>query len=237
MKIRAIFLLCLAILFAMTPLMLPGFDGYDPEDFPVRILRPAVQPAGYAFSIWLLIYAALILHAGFGLLARDMDPVWDRPRGLLMAAMVCGILWVAFAEDLPVVATIVILTMLAGLLAALRQTSAAQDRLWLMAPVALFAGWVTAAAGAATGVTLAGLGWLSDTAAAVAMILAVLVLAAAVQWRIGRVPEYGAAVIWALIGIVAANWGLNATVSWLALAGAAVMLAVTLLAAARGRAA
>ena len=45
MRARAILLLCLAILFALTPLMLPSFDGYDPEDFPVRVLRPSVQPA------------------------------------------------------------------------------------------------------------------------------------------------------------------------------------------------
>ena len=38
MRARAILLLCLAILFALTPLMLPSFDGYDPEDFPVRVL-------------------------------------------------------------------------------------------------------------------------------------------------------------------------------------------------------
>lgn len=223
MRVRAVFLLCLAILFALTPLMLPSFDGYDPEDFPVQVLRPSVQPAGYAFSIWLVIYAGLILHAGYGLLRRADDPVWDRPRLPLMMALVLGITWVALAADQPVAATITILLMLVVALAAVLRTGRA-DRLLLMPPVALLAGWVTAAAGAASGVTLAGLGWLSDTASAVVCILAVLVLAAGMQLRLGRAPEYGAAVVWALAGIMVANWGLNATVAWLALAGAIVML-------------
>lgn len=230
MRVRAVFLLCLAILFALTPLMLPSFDGYDPEDFPVEVLRPSVQPAGYAFSIWLVIYAGLILHAGYGLLRRADDPAWDRPRLPLMAALVLGITWVALAEDQPVAATITILIMLGAALTAVLRTGR-EDRLWLMPPIALLAGWVTAAAGAASGVTLAGLGWLTDTASAVVCILGVLLLAAGMQLRLGRVPEYGAAAVWALVGITVANWGLNATVAWLALAGAVVMLgAVTVVA-------
>jgi tryptophan-rich sensory protein len=142
MRVRAVFLLCLAILFALTPLMLPSFDGYDPEDFPVQVLQPSVQPAGYAFSIWLVIYAGLILHAGFGLLRRADDPVWDRPRLPLMAALVLGISWVALAEDQPVAATLVILIMLVAALMAVMRTGRG-DRWLLMPPVALTAGWVT----------------------------------------------------------------------------------------------
>ena len=232
MKVRAVFLLCIAVLFALTPLMLPSFDGYDPEDFPVQILRPAVQPAGYAFSIWQLIYAGLILHAGYGLLQRHSDPGWDRPRVALMAAMLLGTTWVAFAEDQPVAATLTILVMLAAALVAVFRTG--RSEFWLqMAPVALFAGWVTAAAGAATGVTLGGLGWLPDTTAAVVCILAVLAVAATVQLRLGRVWPYGFGVIWALIGIVVANWSVNATVYWTAAAGIVAMIAVTVLAARR----
>ena len=223
MRVRAVFLLCLAILFALTPLMLPSFDGYDPEDFAVQVLRPSVQPAGYAFSIWLVIYAGLILHAGYGLLQRADNAVWDRPRLPLMAALVLGISWVALAEDQPVAATLAILIMLVAALMAVMRTGRA-DRWLLLPPVALLAGWVTAAAGAASGVTLAGLGWLSDTTSAVLCILVVLGLATEIQLRLGRVPEYGAAVVWALVGIVVANWGLNAPVAWLALAGAGVML-------------
>ncbi len=223
MKEKAIALLCVTLLFLLTPLMLPSFDGYDPEDFPVQILRPSVQPAGYAFSIWLLIYAGLLAHAVYSL-ARHSNPDWDRPRLALMGAMGAGSLWVAFAENNPVIATCIILAMLGFALAAV-QRAPAQPRIVALSPVALFAGWVTAAAGAASGVTLAGLGWLSDTAAALVCLAAVLAVALPVQWRLGRVPEYGAAVIWALIGIVVANRGLNPAVLTAAAAGAVLMAA------------
>ena len=224
MKEKAIALLCVTLMFLLTPLMLPSFDGYDPEDFPVQILRPSVQPAGYAFSIWLLIYAGLLAHAVYSLVRQSENPGWDRPRLALMAAMGAGTLWVAFAEDQPGVATCVILAMLVFALAAVFRAPAAPGFL-ARTPVALFAGWVTAAAGAASGVTLAGLGWLSDTGAALAALAGVLAIALPVQWRLGRVPEYGGAVIWALIGIMVANRGLNPAVLAAAGAGALAMAA------------
>lgn len=221
MRVRAVFLFCITLLFLLTPLMLPGFDGYDPEDFPVQIARPAVQPAGYAFSIWLVIYLGLLAHAGFGLLKRHDSAEWDRNRIALTATLVLGTLWVAFAEDQPVIATGMILAMAAAALIAAFQTGRS-DAPWQFPPVALLAGWVTAAAGVGTGVTLSGLGWLSDKTAALLVLAAVLVVAGLVQSRL-RTPFYGAAVIWALIGIVVANLFDARPVAFAALAGAALM--------------
>ena len=101
-RVPAVALLLATIAFGLAPLVTPPFTGYDPSLFPVEIGRPAIQPAGYAFSIWLVIYAGLILHAGYGLLRRADDPVWDRPRLPLMMALVLGITWVALAADQPV---------------------------------------------------------------------------------------------------------------------------------------
>lgn len=226
MKSRALFLAIVSVAVTLSPAFMTGFDGYDPEDFPVQIARPLVQPAGYAFSIWGLIYLWLILHAGFGLARRAEAAGWDRPRLALMAAQLLGVVWVAFAEDNPVVATAVILVMAAVALTALFQTDGGPrqglDRWLFQPPVALFAGWVTAAAGVASGITLSGLGWLGDQTAALLMLAVVLIAAAAVQMRL-RAITYGAAVIWALLGIVAANRGLNLPVSLAAGAGAAIM--------------
>lgn len=224
MKPRAVFLFCVTILFLLTPLMLPGFNGYDPEDFPVQIARPLVQPAGYAFSIWLIIYGGLLAHAGYGLIARFDHPGWDRNRLALIAALVLGTLWVAFAEDQPVIATGVILLMAVAALIAVFQTGRS-DGVWQLPPIALFAGWVTAAAGVATGITLSGLGWLPDQTAALLALAAVLLVAVLLQLRLRALP-YGAAVTWALIGIVVANWGQNTPVTAAALGGAFVMAAL-----------
>ena len=100
------------------------------------------------------------------------------------------------------------------------------DRWWLQAPVALYAGWLTAAAHVSLGVVLGGYGWLSGTGAAVLCILMALGVALAVLWRKPQVPEYGAAVGWALLGIAVDNAGQNTAVLTLALLGLAVVAAM-----------
>ncbi|MBE2275699.1 MAG: hypothetical protein IAE87_05320 [Rhodobacteraceae bacterium] len=225
MKEKAVLLLCVAILFALMPFMLPARSGGQPGDSPVAILHPSMLETGYIFAIWIAIHAGLLAHAVYGLGQHHSDPAWDQPRTALMAAMFCGTFWLAFAGSNPVIATGLVLIMLGfALAAALRAPRVPR---WLaLSPIALFAGWTTAAAAAAAGITLAGLGWLSDSAAALAGLLAVLVVAVGMQIRLGPVPEYGAAVILTMIGIAIASG--NATVFWVALAGAAAMAAVTL---------
>ena len=93
----------------------------------------------------------------------------------------------------------------------------------LSAPTAIFAGWLSAAAAVSTGVLIAGYGWLSDTAAAAAMLAVVLAIAVTVQMRRPAIPVYGLTVIWALAGIIAANASANLTVAILAASGIGVM--------------
>jgi hypothetical protein len=59
------------------------------------------------------------------------------------------------------------------------------------------------------------------------MLALVLGIAVTVQMRRPAMPVYGLTVIWALIGVIAANAGANLTVVVLAASGVAVM-AVTL---------
>ena len=101
------------------------------------------------------------------------------------------------------------------------------DRWMLSAPTAIFAGWLSAASAVSTGVLIAGFGWLSDTAAAAAMLAVVLAIAVTVQMRRPAMPVYGVTVIWALAGVIVANASANLTVAILAASGIGVM-AVTL---------
>ena len=93
------------------PALTPAFTGYDPATFPVRIERPAIQPAGYAFSIWGLIYLWLLAHAAFGLLKRRNDPAFLRPALPLLVSGLLGSVWLAIASSAPITATLVILVM------------------------------------------------------------------------------------------------------------------------------
>src|SRR6056297_1194191 len=79
-KVKAVFALVAAILFALSPLYSSGFNGFSAGQFPIPQDNPPVQPAGFAFSIWGLIYIWLLAGALFGLLNRYDDPAWDAMR-------------------------------------------------------------------------------------------------------------------------------------------------------------
>lgn len=225
MQTNALILALATLAFGLAPFLGPSFTGYDPSQFPVRIDRPAIQPAGYAFAIWSVIYLWLFLHAGFGLWKRPESPAWDRVRWPLIVAVGIGTVWQAIALQSAVWGTVTIWIMAAGALAAFLRADPATDRWLLSGPTAIFAGWLTAASAVSTGVLVAGLGWLGDTVAAAAMLALVLAIAVTVQLRRPAMPVYGLTVIWALVGVIAANWGEQMVVAGAAAVGVLVMLA------------
>jgi hypothetical protein len=224
MVIRALILLAATVAFGIAPFLTEPFRGYAPGLFPVIIERPSIQPAGYAFSIWALIYLGLIAHALFGIALRRTDPAWDRIRMPLALSITIGAFWLAIAAVYPITATNGIYLMLILALIALLQADPVRDRWRLTAPVAVYAGWLTAAAHVSLGVILAGYGWLTDTESAAVMLALTLAIAVMVQLRRPRAPEYGATVIWALGGIIWVNWEPNFTVALLAIGGIVILI-------------
>ncbi|MFN4153264.1 MAG: hypothetical protein ACK4HF_01295 [Paracoccaceae bacterium] len=227
MTLRAIFLILVTLTFAVAPFVTPTFTGYDPGRFPVQIPNPAVQPAGYAFSIWSVIYLWLILHAGYGYWKRAHSMDWDAVRAPLIASLVLGTLWLAIAGAYPLLATLGILFMLATAMVAFFQADEFYDPWILSAPLAMYAGWLSAASAVSVGVLLGGYGVLTDTESAVVMIAVVLGIAGMVQWLRPYMPVYGITVVWALIGIMIANADSNLVVGLIAAGAAAAMAAIT----------
>lgn len=223
MKIRALILLIVTLAFGAAPFVTEPFRGYDPAMFPVLISRPSIQPAGYAFAIWSVIYLWLITHAVFGLWKRATNPAWDRTRLPLSLAIGIGALWLGIANGYPILATVTICIMMASAVLAFLWADVDVDRWLFAAPTAIFAGWLSAAAAVSLGVVLAGYGWLSDTVSAVTMLGVVLAIAVNVQMRRPQMPVYGLTVIWALAGVVAVNWGINPVVATIAASGIVIM--------------
>lgn len=217
---KAIFVVTAALAFALSPLMTEGFNGFRPDQFPIPQDNPPVQPAGYAFAIWGVIYLWLIAGALFGLLKRAEAAGWDAMRWPLIASLVLGAAWIPVAQITPFWATVLIWIMLVTALWALL-TAGMDDRPWLRTPIALYAGWLTAAACVALGLMLAGHGVMGAQAAALAMILLALGIALAVNALRPDTPEYIAAVIWALLGVIVANLG-TANLSVLGLCAAGI---------------
>ncbi|NJS39893.1 MAG: hypothetical protein HC783_13770 [Rhodobacteraceae bacterium] len=225
MKRNALILLIATLAFGIAPFITPPFTGYDPTLFPVQIERPSIQPAGYAFAIWSVIYLWLIAHAGYGLWKRAENPAWDVVRLPLTVAVGVGAVWLWIAGHSAVWGTLTIWIMAAGAILAFLRADPGVDRWMLSGPTAIFAGWLSAASAVSTGVFIAGYGWLSDTASAAAMLALVLGIAVTVQMRRPQMPVYGLTVIWALIGVIVANASANLTVAVLAASGIAVMAA------------
>ena len=221
-KVKSVFLLVAALAFAASPLLTSGFNGFTGDQFPIPQNNPPVQPAGYAVSIWGLIYIWMIAGAVFGLLKRDRTPDWTPMRAPLILSLAIGAAWIPVANISPVWATVLIWLMWGSAALALLRTGG-QDRLWQRTPVALYAGWLTAASCVALGLLLAGYGFVPAQVAAIAMIILALALTMAVQVRRRDTPEFSFAVIWALVGVIVAN---VATQNWavVGLAAAGAML-------------
>lgn len=222
----AILVFTAAVAFAVIPFVGSGFNGFEPSQFPIPQDNPPIQPAGYAFAIWGLIYAWLLVHAATGLFLRADDPDWRPVRFPLLGSLAIGAAWIPAANLSPPAATVMIWLMLAGAVVALFRTTRA-DRWRLQAPIAIYAGWLTAASFVALALVFAGYGigfgagpW------GIVLLIAALVFAAAVQLKLDRAPEYGATVIWALVAIVVANWGGAWTMVVLAAAGCLLMAAL-----------
>lgn len=218
-------LVILTLAFVVAPALTPPFTGYLPGQLPVDIGRPAIQPAGYAFSIWGVIYLWLIAHALFGLIRRREDDAWTAPRLPLMLAVALGTVWLAIASNWPIAATIAIAVMALAACTAFLRADPRHDRWLLVAPLAIFAGWLTAATLVSLGVMLAGYGLLGNEGAAFAMLAVAVVLGLWLQSRQPGMPIYGATLVWALIAVWQVNAGdLPATA--LAAAAAASVIAL-----------
>lgn len=198
-----IVVLVLAVAFAVAPIFSSGFGGFDPEKFPVRDAEWPAQPAGWAFSIWGVIYLALIAAAAWALFAAPEDAAWTRACPPLALSLAVGVFWVEVAARAPVAATLMILPMAVGAVMALFRSGPA---LWQKLPLGLYAGWLTAAGSVGVSVLLIGYGILGPQVSAILMLIFALAVAISISMRLPKEAwAYRAAVVWALVGVIAAN--------------------------------
>ena len=224
--LTALMTFLLAIGFAVSPFFVSGFNGFSPDQFPIPQDTPPVQPAGYAFSIWGLIYVWLIVGMGWGLWKRREDYLWHDMRLPLALSLFVGCFWLAVAVASPVWASVLIWVMLITALYALFR-SPREDRGFAALPVGLYAGWLSAASCVSLGLLAAGYGWMSGPTAGLVFVGLAIVIAAGVQSSLMRAPTYGIGVIWALVAVVVANMATAPSVAALAAGGAIALILPT----------
>jgi hypothetical protein len=217
---------------------------------------PPVIPAEYAFSIWGLIYAGAVAYATWQALPRNAArPLLRRIGWFTAIAFAATGAWVLVAQQPERVwYTVALLLLLTGALGAalwqivrerarIVEPFSRADRLLLVAPLSVFAGWGSVACFAniasalrVTGVTAPGR---AETLLGLGMIVTAS-LGAALATRVLRGNRwYAGTVVWALVGIAVgsvtgARRPVNFTVAVVALAGA-VLVATAGLARRRAR--
>lgn len=201
-RIARVAILILVVGFAASPILSNGFGGFYRESFPVQVERWPAQPVGWAFSVWGLIYLALIAAAAWAVLRPASMPGWSRATLPLGLSLFIGLFWIEAAMRAPILATVMILPMAAGAIVAMLRVGPGWRE---TAALGLYAGWLTAASGVAVSVVLTGYGVLAPRIAALALIGVVLGVAVMVAARRPRLWTYRAGVIWALLGVIVAN--------------------------------
>ncbi|MBP0493623.1 hypothetical protein [Roseomonas indoligenes] len=202
--------------------------------------RTPVVPAGYAFSIWSIIFALAAAYGIWQFLPANRDSALARRTGWPLAgAFALNTLWQVTSQLTGSVGFGLFLIILASLACALwalfvaRSTpEAGLGARWIVAPLTgLLAGWLTAASfvnlsSAARFANVLPEHGIAATLAAVIILLAAGGAAAALVWLLRRDSTwFAAAILWAFVGVVAANLGVNQVNIPAALA-AAVMLAL-----------
>ncbi|MDM7921864.1 MAG: TspO/MBR family protein [Pyrinomonadaceae bacterium] len=169
--------------------------------------QTAVTPAGYAFSIWSLIYLGLIAFSIYQLLPSNLAK-YRNLRSLYIATAALNCAWIYFWHGDQIAVCLVLIVALAFTLflinRKLRTTDSTGEYWMVKAPFSIYFGWVTAASLVNFAILLVNLGvQLSPTGRtglAVALILIAATLGVVMRMRLNN-DLYPLAVAWALAAI------------------------------------
>lgn len=205
-------------------------NNVTPSDISSRY-PTVVTPAGYAFSIWSLIYLGLIAFSVFQILPSQVERL-RRIRTVFIASCLLNCAWVYFWHSGQIaVCFVIILLLLATLILILVRLDgcATLGETWLVqAPFGIYAGWVTVASMANLAIMLAFLEVRISRVAEISLAVT-LILTAALAAVIVRVKLqnffYPLAVAWAVTAIAVKQSGTTAIVA--AAAAAVVTCLIT----------
>jgi benzodiazapine receptor len=232
---------------ALTPMLgLPPVGGVS-DRYPTWVV-----PAGYAFSIWGLIFALCIAYAVWQMLpAQRENPLLRRVGWLTAAAFAGSTAWefvfpagMYAVSVVLIVITLVSLAVAVGRMVGWRTPFTGAERWLVWMTCGIYLGWITVATVANVAQALAAAGQvelgLGGETWGVVMIAAAALIAAVVTLRT-RNAGYPLAVIWALVAVFVARRSppeltRSDAVAWTAV-GAAIAVAGALLLSRKSRAA
>lgn len=182
------------------------------------IAQTPVTPAGYAFSIWGLIFLLCLLYAIYQAAPSRSDSKLLRRVGWLTAgAFFLNSLWIVVAQLITFnwpTAVIIVTILIVSIGALFRLTSyekplVTREKWLVLAPISLLAGWISAATFANISSVLVQLNFgnfgLSLSIFSSIIIVLATLFASWVYLRSRGNTLYSAAILWALIAILIAN--------------------------------
>jgi hypothetical protein len=190
-----------------------GFvNGVLPSEISSRY-PTVVTPAGYAFSIWSLIYLGLIAFSIFQMLPSQAERL-RRIRTVFIASCLLNCAWIYFWHSGQIAVCFVIifllLTTLIFLLVKLGGCATTGETWLVQAPFGIYAGWVTVASMANFAIMLAyfdvQISRAAEIGLAVTLILAAAIAAVTVRVKLQNF-FYPLAVAWAVTAIAVKQSG------------------------------
>jgi hypothetical protein len=168
-----------------------------------------VTPAGWAFSIWSVIFLGVLVFAGYQALPRARGPRFDALAApFILANLLNGFWQVPWLNRSFGWAAIVIVGILAGLIwlyIRLDHIGMTRTERWVLGvPVSLFLAWLCVATALNITIALAAAGWNGTAIWAPILVLVVAVVGGALLWRTGDVA-FALVLVWAFAAIYAAN--------------------------------
>ena len=191
-----------------------------------------LTPAGYAFSIWGLIFLALTIYAVWQLLPaqRRISLPDALAKPLTLASIATGAWVVLFANELILPSVGVMLLILGCLIVAYGR---ARRRIFADAapalagvPLSLYLGWISVASVINITIGLRQLGWQTAEGASITLTLGLIFVVVAlglIMSRVFRDMVFPLVVAWALVAVWVVRLREVPELGWAALIGAAVV--------------
>ena len=176
-------------------------------------------PAGYAFSIWGIIYLLLlgfVIYTGrslFNPAKNEVDGFVEKIGWWFVISCVANCAWiVTWLYGFTGLSVIVLLISLVALLIILKEAlpyrKNAAQKWWINIPFQIYSGWVSVALIAATAAWLTKIGWNGWGISEVNWTIILMVLASIIHlfmtWK-KNAPIFALVAVWALIAIAVAN--------------------------------
>jgi len=199
-----------------------------------------ITPAGYVFSIWGVIYVLLGIFVVYQALPSQKTNVYQNKIGwLFVLSSIINIVWLFLWQFEYLVFSVALMFMLLATLIAIylrldigKSKVDLRERIAVHLPFSTYLGWITIASIANVATTLVSINWDGfginpETWASLIILIALLLSLIVIVTR--KDVAYGLVIIWAFVGISAAQTSYQTIVSLTQISAIIVLLALVVI--------